>query len=650
MCGIFGVLSSNLPNNVNSLMNNALSTLRHRGPNDSGVWSDLSSGVVLGHTRLSILDLTVAGHQPMVSLSGRYIIIFNGEIYNHQSLRKELQKIKNEFIWKGGSDTETLLACFDTWGVEKTFKKIVGMFAIALWDVKKRKLILSRDRFGEKPLYYGYSSGLFVFSSELKAIKAMPNFHGEINRDALSNYLRYLYVPTPQCIFNGLSKLEAGTWIEISLNQVGNHQLPDPKVYWSALEQAIIGENSPIEFSSDEEAINKLDYLLSSSIKGQMLSDVPLGAFLSGGVDSSTIVALMQSQSKFPVQTFSIGFDEKGFNEAQYAKSVAKHLGTNHTELYVQSQDAIDVIPSLSEIYDEPFADASQIPTYLVSKLAKSSVTVALSGDGGDELFGGYNRYFFANGPWKKIEYIPLVLRKYLARAIVSVSPSKWDSLYRIIQSILPAYYNRNQVGSKIHKVASIVGCSNEEELYHRLTQLCNPSDFVLGLNNEPLLNTSWSKISHPVSQMMVADATNYLVDDILVKVDRAAMSVSLETRVPLLDHRIYEFASQLPYNYKFRNGTGKWILKELLYHYVPKTLIDRPKMGFGIPIDEWLRGPLREWGSDLLNPARLKNEGYLNHIAINKKWDNHMSGSENHGLFLWGVLMFESWLEENKF
>jgi len=645
------MLSINLPSNADSLVSKALSTLHHRGPDDSGIWSDLSTGVVLGHTRLSILDLTSAGHQPMTSFSGRYIIVFNGEIYNHLNLRSQLSQasINSGLTWVGTSDTETLLTCLDIWGIEKTLKKITGMFAMAIWDNKKRKLILSRDRFGEKPLYYGYSSGLFVFSSELKAIKSMPNFHGEINRNALSNYLRYLYVPTPQCIFNGLSKLEAGTWVEISLNHVKNNELPNPKVYWSALEQAIIGENSPIAFSSDKEAINKLDDLLSSSIKGQMLSDVPLGAFLSGGVDSSTIVALMQSQSKFPVQTFSIGFDEKGFNEAQYAKAIAKHLNTNHTELYVQSQDAIDIIPSLSGIYDEPFADASQIPTYLVSKLAKSSVTVALSGDGGDELFGGYNRYFFANGPWKKIEYIPLVLRKYLARAVVSISPSKWDSMYKPIQSIFPTQSKHNQIGSKIHKVASIVGCSNEEELYHRLTQLCDPSDFVLGAEDKLYMNTDWTKIMNPISQMMVADATNYLVDDILVKVDRAAMSVSLETRIPFLDHRIYEFTSKLPYHYKIRNGTGKWILRELLYRYVPRNLIDRPKMGFGVPIDDWLRGPLREWGSDLLDESRLKHEGYLDHTLVREKWNQHLSGSRDLGLFLWGILMFESWLEENK-
>ena len=644
MCGIFGVFSKELPRDIDRILNNSLFELKHRGPDDSGTWCNFQSGIAFGHTRLSILDLTSAGHQPMTSPSERYVISFNGEIYNHLLLRKNINKMH----WKGHSDTETLLACFDVWGVKKTLENISGMFALALWDKKEGKLILARDRFGEKPLYYGYVSNMFVFSSELNPIRVMPNFKGDINRNALSNYLRYLYVPTPECIFEGLYKLKAGSWIEISTKQVSNYIVPKPKIYWSAVEQTVLGERDNINFKSDKDAVDRLEVLLGSSVSRQMLSDVPLGAFLSGGVDSSTIVALMQSMSARRIDTFSIGFYEDEYNEAKYAKSIAKHIGTNHTELYIKSSDAIELIPSLSHMYDEPFADSSQIPTFFVSKLAREKVTVSLSGDGGDEIFGGYNRYFFANGPWKSIKKIPLPVRSMLSGLMTSISPVLYDRIYKLIFKFLYST-GTDSVGNKVHKIASILSCSNEKDLYHRLTQLCDPNKLVLGAGKNIYIDDDWDRVSNPISKMMAADTTNYLSDDILLKVDRAAMSVSLETRIPFLDHRIYEFASRLPMNYKFRDGTGKWILRELLYRHVPKKLIERPKMGFGIPIDDWLRGPLKDWACDMLNSNRIKEEGYLNQNLVKRIWSNHVDKSVNSGLLLWGILMFESWLGGNK-
>jgi len=649
MCGILGILSTDSSDDIDTLVSNALSTLHHRGPDDSGVWCNLSKEVALGHTRLSILDLTSAGHQPMSSISGRYQIVFNGEIYNHLDLRNKLKKNGDSLSWAGHSDTETILRCFDCWGIEKTLKSMVGMFAIALWDEQDRKLILARDRFGEKPLYYGYMSGKFVVASELKAIKAMPLFHAEIDRNALANYMRYLYVPASQCIYKGLNKLEAGTWMEVQLDLVKDQVIPKANIYWSALEESILGRENIIQFSSDKEAVDQLELLLNQSISEHMLSDVPLGTFLSGGIDSSTVAAIMQSQSNRPIQTFSIGFDEDGYNEAKYAKAISQHLGTDHTELYVQSHDAINVIPNLSTIYDEPFADSSQIPTFLVSQLAKRDVTVALSGDGGDELFGGYNRYFIANGSWKKIENIPINIRKFMANAINSISQSKWDAIYKSIEILIPKHHRIQLPGDKIHKIASILICSNMSELYHRLTRLWDPSNLVIGATKINSIDMGRYVPIDSVSEMMVADAMNYLVDDILVKVDRAAMAVSLETRVPLLDHRIYEFASKLPFNYKMRDNVGKWILKEVLYRHIPKEMLERPKMGFSIPLHNWLRGPLRDWSEDLLDEARLNREGYFNSTEIRQKWNEHLSGKKDWGIHLWGVLMFEAWLESNK-
>ena len=649
MCGIAGIVSEQSVPNLERNVNNMIEVLQNRGPDDFGVWTGCEHKVSIGHRRLSILDASIAGHQPMISPSGRFVIVFNGEIYNHSDLRKRLNSHDNNILWKGHSDTETLLSCFDNLGVVETLKSTVGMFAFALWDIKKQKLILSVDRFGEKPLYYGYHAGMLVFASELKAIRTLPGFSVNIDLDALSIYLRKLCVPKPKCILNDFVKMPAGSWIEISFESIKKKIFPKPKQYWSALEQAMIGEKDLLVFESEKEAVDQLDFLLKQSIRGQMLSDVPVGAFLSGGIDSSTIAAVMQSESNSPIETFSIGFNEMGYNEAQYANQVAKHLKTNHTEVYLDSKDALSIIPNLPEIYDEPFADSSQIPTFLLSKITKRKVTVALSGDGGDEIFGGYNRYFIAGGLWKQMALLPTPVRNIISSSIHSISPSSWDRIYSLIKSLIPKNRRIELIGDKLYKSASILTCDNESKLYDRLTQLSYPPDFVLGERYINKFDIKSYTSQNPVAQMMILDTLGYLSDDILTKVDRAAMANSLESRMPLLDHRIFEFAWKLPHNYKIRNGTGKWLLRQLLYRYVPKNLVERPKMGFGIPVDDWLRGPLKEWSGDLLATSRLKEEGYFNTKYVQKMWDEHQAKKRNWGSNLWAVLMFEAWLKNVK-
>ena len=648
MCGIFGIASF-AKSSTSSLATKAISKLHHRGPDGSNIWTSQQLGVSLAHSRLSILDLTPAGNQPMQSLSGRYIMVFNGEIYNHQELRSHLNKKSVDLLWTGHSDSETLLTCFDILGIQETLKLIVGMFAIVLWDIKERKFILMRDRFGEKPLYYGYTDNFFVFSSELSAIKTVPDFKAEIDRNALSLYLSHLYVPTPHCIFHGIRKLNQGSWLEISLDEISKKNFPEPTTYWSATKEAYKGVSEQIKYSSDIEAVDQLELLLKQSISRQILADVPVGAFLSGGVDSSTIVSIMQSISSVPVETFSIGFSNNYYDEAKYAKSIAHHLRTAHTELYVKPSDALDIIPSLPEIYDEPFADSSQIPTYLVSKLAKAKVTVSLSGDGGDELFGGYNRYLISNNAWKKTLFIPSKIRKKCSHLINMVDQDRWNDIYGAIENFIPKTYRVANPGDKIHKFSSILSCNDPDELYKKLTHTWNHPDIIINSEKANKSMYTWPKLENTALEMMLLDTNGYLMDDILVKVDRASMHCSLETRVPFLDHNIYDFASKLPYKYKIRSGVGKWILREVLNRHVPKELIDRPKMGFSIPLDDWLRGPLKDWASNLLDPNRIQEEGYFSHKIISKKWKQHLSGEKNLGASLWAILMFESWLENNK-
>lgn len=651
MCGIFGAWGLRAEKAF-AAAEAACQKLSHRGPDDSGIWTDERAGLVLGHTRLSILDLSPAGHQPMVTPCGRFVIVFNGEIYNHLDLREQLSSspLDGDLIkWRGYSDTETLLACFSAWGVEHTLKATVGMFAIALWDRQEHKLYLARDRLGEKPLYYGYIGGALTFGSELKALTILPDFKGQIDRSVLALLMRHSYVPAPYCIYQGLAKLMPGTWLMLSSETIKNRDLPTPQPYWSAWDAARNGLADPLAFSSDTEAIDNLEKVLARSVREQMLADVPLGAFLSGGVDSSMIVALMQAQSSQSVKTFTIGFHEEGYNEAKHAKAVAQHLRTDHTEFYVSPKEALSVIPKLPNLYDEPFSDSSQIPTYLVAQLTRNQVTVALSGDGGDELFGGYGRYFRAARLWNTISRFPKGFRSASGTIIHKIPISYWNG----ISSFLKPLTSQKSLlfgGDKLHKSADLLKIFDRAKFYR--------SGFVLHWKGEDLVYES-NTLKNLLTQyndilptffddMMALDAVTYLPDDILVKVDRAAMSVSLETRVPLLDHRIFEFAWRLPLHYKIRHDQGKWLLRQVLYRYVPRELIERPKMGFGVPINSWLRGPLREWASELLDEKRLKQEGYFKPKEISRKWTEHLSGRHDWQYHLWDVLMFQAWLEKN--
>lgn len=640
MCGFAGVFGR--PPSADNLRQMGLA-IAHRGPDDSGVWVDPEASLGLVHRRLSIIDLSPAGHQPMASVCDRYIIAFNGEIYNHSELRQALGHTN----WRGHSDTETLLAAIATWGLEAALKQCVGMFAFALWDRKTKCLTLARDRLGEKPLYYGWQGDVFLFGSELKALKAHPAFRAEIDRDALTLFLRHNAIPAPYSIYQGIHKLPPGTFLQLHAEQKDAH----PVAYWSARSVAEAGQRNLFR-GSDAEAVAELERLFGQAVNGQMVADVPLGAFLSGGIDSTTVVALMQAQSIRPVKTFTIGFHEEGYNEADHAHAVARHLGTEHTELYVTPQDAMDVIPSLSAIYDEPFADSSQIPTCLVSRLARQHVTVSLSGDGGDELFGGYNRYFWARNIWRRLGWMPRPLRAAVAGVLTTVPPASWNTAFQKLERWLPAGLRYANPGDKLHKAAEILAVHSPEEIYLGLvSHWKHPAQLVRGSHEPPTLLTDPSRhadLPDFEHRMMYLDTVTYLPDDILTKVDRAAMSVSLETRVPLLDHRLVEFAWTLPLDMKIRHGQGKWLLRQVLYRHVPQSLMERPKMGFGVPIDQWLRGPLKPWAAALIEPARLTREGIFDPAPIQRKWLEHQTGARNWSYYLWDVLMFQAWMENN--
>tara|TARA_B100001057_G_C22844339_1_gene948368 strand:+ start:840 stop:2795 length:1956 start_codon:yes stop_codon:yes gene_type:complete len=650
MCGINGFYSqsSSKFNNVIEKMNQALS---HRGPDNTGIWLDRNSGIVLGHQRLSILDLSSAGDQPMQSNSGRHIITYNGEIYNHLELRSDLERSNSTIKWQGNSDTETLLEAVDYWGIETVLKKIDGMFAFGIWDQKKRSLILARDRIGEKPIYFGWQGNgnnkTFLFSSELKALKIHPEFYGEINRDAISLQLRHNCIPAPHTIYKNIYKLLPGYYLELREDNLKEGFLPQSKIYWSLSERATYGNNKKF-LNNEEEIKNNLENQLQLSVKKQMISDVPIGAFLSGGIDSSTIVALMQLQSNHPIKTFTIGFSEDDYSEAEYAKKIAKHLGTDHTELYITPKMATDVIPKLPTIYDEPFSDSSQIPTFLVSQLAKQQVKVSLSGDGGDELFGGYNRYTMSKKFWKIFRLMPLSLRKILKSRIHSISPKNWNK----ISYLLPGSDQYANFGDKMHKGANTLEADNLLDLYYVLcSHWQNPSEVVINSKEPGTLLTKFRPDLTSLNdqqQMMVLDFLTYLPDDILVKVDRSAMASSLETRAPFLDHKLIEYVFKIPQSLKFRNGSGKWILRKILNQYIPKNMTERPKMGFALPLDAWLRGPLRDWAEDLLDEKKLNHEGYFISEIVKRKWLEHLSGKRNWQSDLWDVLMFQAWLREN--
>lgn len=605
-----------------------INTLNHRGPDDDGIWLDSELCVGLGHKRLSILDLSDEGKQPMLSSSGRYVIAYNGEIYNFGILRNELEKSGTKF--RGHSDTEVVLAAFDAWGIEKTISCFVGMFAFALWDRRERRLYLVRDRLGIKPLYYGCVNDSFIFASELKALRVFPSFNQPINRDAIALFLRHNYIPAPYSIFKGIQKLLPGhiLTLDVRHEKQFNYQT---KTYWSAATMAEQAVNKPF-IGSDTDAIEQLNTLLKEAVSLRMIADVPIGVFLSGGIDSSVITALMQAQSSKPVKTFSIGFHASSYNEAEYAKKIARYLGTEHTELYVKPEEAMAVITKLPTLFDEPFSDSSQIPTFLVSQMAHNHVTVSLTGDGGDELFHGYHRYFYTQHMWRIFNRIPQNARLALSHIIKTAS----------------------RVGiRKLLSLSESLALSNPDDLYYRIiSHWKSPAAVVLGAN-EPLTALTdpdrKPQLREFAQRMMFYDLVSYLPDDILVKIDRTSMGVSLEARVPLLDHRVVEFAWRLPLRLKVRNRQGKWILRQVLYKYIPQELVERPKKGFGVPIGEWLRGPLREWAEDLLDHNRLLDEGYFYPTPIREKWHEHLSGKCEWHYYLWDILMFQSWLEANK-
>lgn len=653
MCGLVGFLGGVTSDGHladEAILERMARAIVTRGPDDSGLWVDGNSRVGLGHRRLSIVDLSAAGHQPMLSRNGRYVLVFNGEIYNHMGCRASLAA--TQVVWRGHSDTETLLAGFEAWGIVGTLARCIGMFAFAVWDKATQSLTLGRDRMGEKPLYYGWQGtgrqATFLFGSELKAFKAHPAFMARIDRNALCLLMRHNYIPAPYSIYQGISKLEAGCLLTVSLAQ------PEPRVerYWSTASVAMSGCAAPFA-GTPAQAVDALEVLLKSAVQQQMMADVPLGAFLSGGIDSSTVVALMQAQSSSPVKTFTIGFNEEGYNEAVHAKAVAKHLGTEHTELYVSAQQALDVIPQLPALYCEPFSDSSQIPTFLVSQLARQQVTVSLSGDAGDELFCGYNRYLLANQVWKKLSLLPASGRRLAAKGLTVLSSSRWNALLGPFQGVFPASLRQANIGDKLHKAAGVLATGSVDALYLGLvSHWHDPASIVIGGTEAPTLLTGNAPRLDgldDIQRMMALDALTYLPDDILVKVDRAAMGVSLEGRVPFLDHRVVEFAWSLPQSMKLRDGVGKWVLRQVLYRHVPKELIERPKMGFGVPIGDWLRGPLRDWAEALLDEARLRREGYFHPGPIRQKWAEHLSGARHWEYHLWDVLMFQAWLAENE-
>jgi len=654
MCGLsgffgFGSLGSSAA--ARTVLESMTTAIVRRGPDSAGHWLDDNSGIALGHRRLAILDLTESGAQPMHSACQRFVIAFNGEIYNHLDLRMALERDSAAPSWRGHSDTETLLAGFAHWGIRGTVERAVGMFAFAAWDRRDRVLTLGRDRLGEKPLYYGFqgqgAARTFLFGSELKALARHPAFERRLNLSALHLLMRHNYVPDPFSIYEGIAKLPPGSLLTVPLGS----STPTIEHYWSLAAVAEQGLCTPLALSAAE-AEHELAALLSQTVRGQMLADVPLGAFLSGGVDSSTIVALMQAQSSRPVKTFTIGFDEAGFDESPHAEAVARHLGTEHTTLKLSGQQAREVIPQLPQLYCEPFSDSSQIPTFLVAQLARQHVTVALSGDAGDELFGGYNRYLVTHDLWRGLSKLPIPLRKLLAKGLDTLPPQRWNSLITPLAGWLPKSLRFSDPGQKIRKAGRVLAAASVDELYRGVVSHWEPASLLRrGAEPATLLSGNRPALAGlgDIERMIALDALTYLPGDILVKVDRAAMGISLETRVPLLDHRVVEWAWRLPLSLKIREGQGKWLLRQVLYRHVPRALTERPKAGFAIPIDAWLRGPLREWAEGLLAESRLSRQDIFDTALVRRCWQEHLSQRGNWAYHLWDVLMFQAWMDEHR-
>lgn len=618
--------------------------IAYRGPDDAGAWTE--GGLVLGHRRLSVLDLSAAGHQPMHSADGRHVIVFNGEIYNHQTLRRELEVQGLAPAWRGSSDTETLLACLNAWGLKQALQKTAGMFALAVWDRKSRTLSLARDRMGEKPLYWGWQRGVLLFGSELAALKVHRAFAARVDRDSLALLLRFGYIPAPHSIYEAIHKLRPGHFLTIPLN--GASTSAEPQAYWRLNDAVTRGLAHPIQ-GTQAQIIDTLEARLSASIKDQMLSDVPLGAFLSGGIDSSTVVALMQAQSPRPIKTFTVGTNDSADDEADRARAVARHLGTDHTELRIKPTDALNVIPKLPGIYSEPLAADSQIPIFLISQLARQKVTVVLSGDGGDELFGGYNRYLTARRIWRCTQHMPAAARQVLVHILRALPPAAWDRAFETIRPLLPRAMRVAIPGTKAQKLANVLEITDEKAYFYRLSShWVDPHRVVKGSDESetPLTDDRcWPSTDSFEHWMMAMDAQTYLPGEVLAKIDRAAMANSLETRVPMLDHRVVELAWRIPLSMKIHQGTGKWLLRQILFRHVPRTLVEHPKTGFGIPIDHWLRGALRDWAESLLSENCLNSGGYFHAAPIRTLWQQHLSGKYNWQYQLWPILMFQAWL-----
>ncbi len=669
MCGCTGFLTGGSPSlaELEGSVRRMADTLRHRGPDDSGVWVDGEAGVALGHRRLSILDLSPAGHQPMHSACKRYVIAFNGEIYNHLEIRQKLEAEggKTPPVWRGLSDTETLLAAFSRWGVEATLQAAVGMFAIALWDRQSRTLTLARDRFGEKPLYYGFAQGSgfargsvggdegqvngtgpLLFGSELKALMAHPAWQGTLATEALEGYLRFGCVGGGSSIFQGVAKLPPGCLVEVSLADVRSGELPAPRVWWSA-EQAARKAIQAGCLEDPEAAVSAVEQALGQSVRRRMLADVPLGAFLSGGIDSSLIVSLMQQQADQPVRTFSVGFDDARYDESIHAVAVAAHLGTDHLTLRATPGMALDLVPRLPELFDEPFADSSQLPTALVSRLTREHVTVALSGDAGDELFGGYNRHLWVPRIWHKLKRLPLPARRALAVSLKAIPSHRYDQLMQLGGRWLPDRLRLRTFGEKLHKLAAVLASPGERALFAGVAAMNRQPDTLLARqvpDRAPEALYPALQQFNSVEWMLLMDTLHYMVDDVLVKVDRASMASSLEVRVPFLDPEVFHTAWRIPSNIRLREGQGKWVLRQLLYRHVPRELIERPKMGFAVPLDAWLRGPLRPWAEDLLSSASLKDLPLLDPRQAQSLWQAHLKGQGHHAQQLWTVLQLLAW------
>ena len=642
MCGIAGFLGGKrfVADEASAIARRMADAVAHRGPDDAGVWLDGEAGVALAHQRLAVIDLSPAGHQPMLSASGRSVLVFNGEIYNHRELRRRLDAQCLGLAWRGHSDTETLLAAIEHWGLDEALRAATGMFAFAFWDRRDGTLSLARDRMGEKPLYYGWQNGVFLFGSELKALVAHPSFAADVDRDALALFLRYCFIPCPWSTYKGVRTLPPGTYVKLAADASRQRpgELPEPRRYWSLRSVVAAGRAEPFA-GSPEDAVGHLHDVLLQAVRRQMAADAPLGAFLSGGIDSSTVVALMQAQSGRPVRTFTIGFDQPEYNEAEHAKAVAGHLGTDHTELYVSAQEARDVIPRLPELFDEPFADPSQMPTFLVAGMARRHVTVALSGDGGDELFGGYGHYASTPQRWRWLSAMPLPLRRLGAAAITA---SGADELGR-----QPGALRRLQ--ARAGKLAVLANCRTLEEFHwRRRSHWQHPATVVVGAAEPDTVLSqpaNWPEADGLAARLMAVDALSYLPDDLLVKVDRTAMGVSLETRAPFLDHHVVEFVWRLPLSLRLRNAQSKWILRQVLDKYVPRPLVERPKAGFSVPLASWLRGPLRDWAEALLDGQRLRQEGFFDPRPIRRKWQDLLNGHEQCEPQIWSILMFQAWL-----